>query len=76
MNEKMAAFKYIVQCFKCNCLLLKKIEKTVIFLTTKPAIMQKTCHYLDNLDNVPKPFNRKSLVHLLISNVFRQLTKY
>ena len=24
MNEKMAAFKYIVQCYKCNCFLMKK----------------------------------------------------
>ena len=55
MDEKMAAFKYIVQCYKCNCLVIKENrQKTVIFRTTKPAIMPKTCHYLDNLDNVPK----------------------
>ena len=50
----MTAFKCIVQCYKCNCLLFKEIEKKVIFRTRKPVIMQKTFHFLDNLDNVPK----------------------
>ena len=54
MNAKMTAFKCIVQCYKCNCLLIKEIEKTVIFQTRKAVIMQKTCHFLDNLDNIPK----------------------
>ena len=43
MNEKMAAFKYIVQCFKCNCLLIKENRENSHFPN------DKTCHYAENM---------------------------
>ena len=43
MNEKMAAFKYIVQCYKCNCLLIKENRENSYFLN------DKTYHYAENM---------------------------
>ena len=44
MNEKMTAFNYTVQCYKCNCLLIKENEN-------KPNRFpkEKTCHYAENM---------------------------
>ena len=41
MNEKMAAFKYIVQCYKCNCLVIKENRENSYFPN------DKTCHYAE-----------------------------
>ena len=43
MNEKMAAFKYIVQCYKCNCLAIKENRENSYFPN------DKTCHYAENM---------------------------
>ena len=43
MNEKMAAFKYIVQCYKCNCLVIKENRENSYFPN------DKTCHYAENM---------------------------
>ena len=43
MNEKMAAFKYIVQCYKCNCLLIEENRENSHFPN------DKTCHYAENM---------------------------
>ena len=43
MNDKMAAFKYIVQCYKCNCSLIEENREYSYF----PS--DKTCHYAENM---------------------------
>ena len=43
MNEKMAAFKYIVQCYKRNCLVIKENRENSYFPNGK------TGHYAKNM---------------------------
>ena len=41
MNEKMTAFKYIVQCYKCNCSLIEENrENSLHFTNEKTVIIQ------------------------------------
>ena len=51
--EKMAALSTLFNVLQVQLF----VEKTVrnIFRTRKPVIMQKTCHYLNDVDSVPKP---------------------
>ena len=43
MNEKMAAFEYIFQCNKCNCLLINEDRENSYFSN------KKTCYYAENM---------------------------
>ena len=43
MNEKMAAFKNISQCYKCNCLLIKEDRENSYFPNNK------TYYYAENM---------------------------
>ena len=70
----MIAFKYIVQCYKCNCSSIEENRENSLFSERKKLLCRKYLIIWTTFQNcyvhLKSSFDKKIQGHLLVSNVF------